>query len=189
MAKSNNDPMPLASEGVGVSHPSPKKAGQLSRLLIAGVAVFAVFVAIGTAASQFKRPSHETAPESKQIAQTQSVPDETSRANLESYTRKLETTADAHATQTPPAGQTLPDVDTLIQRLAARLQTAPNDVKGWRLLGWSYFHTERFNEAAAAYAKALELEPNSVDLRSSYDEAKSKASAGAARRESGSRVR
>jgi cytochrome c-type biogenesis protein CcmH len=155
----------------------------LSRLLIAGAAVFSVFVAIGTVASQFKQPSFKIDPDSKQIAQVPSVPDDASRASLESYTRKLETSSDAHATQTPPAGQALPDVDTLIQRLAARLQTAPNDVKGWRLLGWSYFHTERFNEAAAAYAKALELEPHSVELRSSYDKAKSRASAGVARRE------
>ena len=43
------------------------------------------------------------------------------------------------------------------------------------MLGWSYFNTERYEEAAKAYARAVELDPNSDGLKASYDEAKAKA--------------
>lgn len=69
----------------------------------------------------------------------------------------------------------LPDVNTMIDRLATRLEAAPGDVKGWRMLGWSYFHTARYKEAAAAYARAVELDPSSDGLKASYEEAKAKA--------------
>jgi cytochrome c-type biogenesis protein CcmH len=52
------------------------------------------------------------------------------------------------------AGKLLPDVNTMIERLAARLETTPGDIKGWRMLGWSYFNTGHYKQAAAAYAKA-----------------------------------
>ncbi len=58
----------------------------------------------------------------------------------------------------------------------ARLETSPEDVKGWRMLGWSYFHTGRYEQAATAYARAVELDPNSAELKVSYEEAKAKAS-------------
>lgn len=45
------------------------------------------------------------------------------------------------------------------------------------MLGWSYFHTGRFEEAATAYAKAVELDPGSAELKLSFEEAKAKASA------------
>jgi cytochrome c-type biogenesis protein CcmH len=64
----------------------------------------------------------------------------------------------------------------MIERLAARLETAPDDVNGWRMLGWSYFNTERYDEAVKAYAKAVELDPNSDELKSAYEQAKAKAS-------------
>jgi tetratricopeptide (TPR) repeat protein len=74
-----------------------------------------------------------------------------------------------------PAGKLLPDVDTMIERLAARLERAPADSKGWRMLGWSYFHTARYGEAATAYARALALDPSSAELKLAYDTAKAKA--------------
>ena len=69
-------------------------------------------------------------------------------------------------------GKMLPDVTTMIERLVARLQATPGDIKGWRMLGWSYFHTGRFEEAAAAYARAVALDPNSAELKVAYEEAK-----------------
>ena len=48
--------------------------------------------------------------------------------------------------------------------------------KGWRMLGWSYDHMERYEQAANAYAKAVELDPNSAELKRAYEEAKAKAS-------------
>ncbi|MDP1702493.1 MAG: tetratricopeptide repeat protein [Aestuariivirga sp.] len=83
-------------------------------------------------------------------------------------------------TQQPPsttaAGELLPDVNAMIERLAARLEAAPQDTEGWRMLGWSYFHTERYEQATTAFGKALELDPSSAELKLSYEEAKAKAS-------------
>jgi cytochrome c-type biogenesis protein CcmH len=44
------------------------------------------------------------------------------------------------------------------------------------MLGWSYFHTGRYKEAASALAKAVELDPGSAELKLAYEEAKAKAS-------------
>jgi cytochrome c-type biogenesis protein CcmH len=93
-------------------------------------------------------------------------------ARLKDYARSAGTEEPAPIA----AGKLLPDVDTMTERLAARLQTTPGDIKGWRMLGWSYFHMERYGQAAAAYAKAVELDPNSAELKLSYEEAKAKAS-------------
>jgi cytochrome c-type biogenesis protein CcmH len=75
-----------------------------------------------------------------------------------------------------PAGDLLPDVNTMIERLAARLDAAPDDIKGWRMLGWSYFNTGRYEKAAIAYARAVALDPSSAELKRLHEEAKEKAS-------------
>lgn len=67
---------------------------------------------------------------------------------------------------TKPGG----DVDTLINSLADRLQKAPSDAEGWRMLGWSYFNRQRFDDAATAYAKAVQLDPENLDYKSAYAE-------------------
>ena len=94
-------------------------------------------------------------------------------ASLKDYTRSIEPEEPASK---PAGGKLLPDVDTMIEQLASRLETTPQDIKGWRMLGWSYFHTGRYKQAAAAYAKAVELDPNSAELKLSYEEAEAKAS-------------
>jgi cytochrome c-type biogenesis protein CcmH len=65
----------------------------------------------------------------------------------------------------------LGSVDEMIDRVVTRVSQNPNDVEGWRMLGWSYFNTERFAQSAAAYAKAFELNPNDSSLGSAYGEA------------------
>jgi cytochrome c-type biogenesis protein CcmH len=62
-----------------------------------------------------------------------------------------------------PAG--LPSVEEMTQRLAARLSQHPDDIEGWRTLGWSYLNLGRSSEAAAAYAKAIKLDPSNAELR------------------------
>jgi tetratricopeptide (TPR) repeat protein len=74
------------------------------------------------------------------------------------------------------ASKLLPDVDTMIERLEARLEATPDDIEGWRTLGWSYFQTARYKQAATAYARAVELDPRSAELKLSYEEANAKAS-------------
>ena len=73
----------------------------------------------------------------------------------------------------PTASDGLPDVETMIRRLATRLQQNPNDAEGWRMLGWSYFNTNRYAEAATAYDKAIALDPGNAKLVAARDETKS----------------
>jgi cytochrome c-type biogenesis protein CcmH len=65
----------------------------------------------------------------------------------------------------------LPSVEEMTQRLAARLSQHPDDIDGWRTLGWSYVNIGRFPEAAAAYAKAIKLDPTNMELQSGRIEA------------------
>lgn len=76
---------------------------------------------------------------------------------------------------TTEVSKLLLDVTTMIDRLAARMETTPDDVKGWKTLGWSYEHTGDHERAAAAYARALALAPTSAELEAAYDDARSKA--------------
>jgi cytochrome c-type biogenesis protein CcmH len=143
-----------------------------SRTLIGPAAVFLLVVGVGAAVSQLA-----DAPEGPASADTNSERDPGSDgdmlADLADYTRSIG--ADG-ATSAQADGNLLPDVNVMIERLAARLETAPGDVKGWRMLGWSYFNVQLYEQAAAAYAKAVELDPSSAELRRLYEEAKAKAS-------------
>lgn len=76
------------------------------------------------------------------------------------------------------AQSTLPPVEEMVQRLVARLQRNPKDTEGWRMLGWSYSSTEHFVEAAAAYARAIELNPTVASYQSARAEALIKAASG-----------
>ena len=65
----------------------------------------------------------------------------------------------------------LPDVETMIERLALRLQKKPDDAEGWRMLGWSFFNMQQPAKAVEAYARAVALEPQGAALKSAYGEA------------------
>lgn len=67
----------------------------------------------------------------------------------------------------------LPDVDVMIAKLVARLQSDPSDAKGWKMLGWSYLNTGRADEAAKAYETALKLTPGDADIQSGLEAAAS----------------
>jgi cytochrome c-type biogenesis protein CcmH len=67
----------------------------------------------------------------------------------------------------------LPDVDTMIAKLLARLEKEPNDVKGWKMLGWSYLNTGRPGDAVTAYQTALKLEPGDIEIKKALDAVKS----------------
>ena len=86
-------------------------------------------------------------------------------STLESFAGAIRSPADEDRQQ--PRFQTgLPPVDEMIRRLATRLVQNPNDVAGWRTLGWSYASIGHFSEAAEAYAKAIELNPGTAEIRS-----------------------
>lgn len=69
-------------------------------------------------------------------------------------------------------------VDEMITSLETRLRDAPNDVEGWRMLGWSKFRTDDYAGAAAAYGQAVKLAPGDAETRSSYGESLSRAAGG-----------
>jgi cytochrome c-type biogenesis protein CcmH/NrfG len=75
--------------------------------------------------------------------------------------------SEAPSANTPSA--TLPDVDTMIAQLVARLEKEPNDVKGWKMLGWSYLNIGQPAEATKAYETALKLEPGDMEIRKALD--------------------
>lgn len=72
----------------------------------------------------------------------------------------------------------LPTVDSLIDRLALRLKTNPEDPDGWRMLGWSYASQSRFDEAVAAYGEAIKRQPDNGDYYSARGEILVRASGG-----------
>ncbi len=74
------------------------------------------------------------------------------------------------AAQTPAAagpGQ----VTDMIQKLALRMQSNPNDAEGWRMLGWSYFNIQNYAQSAEAYGKAVALDPANIEYKSALAEA------------------
>lgn len=132
--------------------------------LIAVAAVFLLVPGIGAVTSYLGAPHEPTGSDDT---------DEGVLARLEEYTRSIPA---KEPVSKAAAGELLPDVNTMIERLGARLQTTPGDIQGWRMLGWSYFNTGLYDQAATAYARAVELDPSSAELKASYEEAKAKAS-------------
>ena len=142
--------------------------------LIVPAAVCLLVAGIGAATSYMGDPSEATGSEDTiSFSLSRSGSNGEMLARLKDYTRSIGTEEPASMAA---AGKLLPDVNTMIERLAARLETKPEDIEGWRMLGWSYFHTARYDEAATAYARAVELDPSSAELKGSYEEAKAKAS-------------
>lgn len=62
-------------------------------------------------------------------------------------------------------------VDEVIAALEARLQDNPDDAEGWRMLGWSYFETQRFAESSTAMRRAVQLAPRNSEYHSMLGEA------------------
>ena len=59
-------------------------------------------------------------------------------------------------------------VNALVETLAQRLKTRPDDAEGWTLLARSYQALARFPEAADAYARVTALVPNDAGLLADY---------------------
>ena len=70
------------------------------------------------------------------------------------------TSEDIAAAQNLSAQEQQDMIRTMVGRLASRLETAPEDIEGWRRLGQSYDVLNEFERAAEAYAKALALDPD-----------------------------
>jgi len=65
----------------------------------------------------------------------------------------------------------LDDVQTMISRLAERLEKNPNDGEGFRMLGWSYVMTGKPEQAITPYKQALRLLPDNALVLAGYGEA------------------
>ncbi len=142
-----------------------------ARALIPPAMVCLLFAGVGGALYGAYPPA-ASGPGDGSFALSSADPDDEMFAQLSDYARSV----DAKAVPAP-AENLLPDVSTMIDRLAARLETTPDDIKGWQMLGWSYVQTGRYDKAAAAYAKAAALDPSSAELKLALGEAKAKAAA------------
>lgn len=72
--------------------------------------------------------------------------------------------ADGHAI-------TRQQIEGMVERLAARMQESPEDVKGWVMLGRTYAVLDRHAESAAAYANAVKRSPPDAQLLADYADA------------------
>lgn len=75
--------------------------------------------------------------------------------------RVVGTPAALNPTAQAAAPTTLEDAVT---QLEAELKKNPNEPEGWRLLGKSYTAQERYEEARAAFDRAIKLMPDNADL-------------------------
>ena len=69
-------------------------------------------------------------------------------------------------------------INAMVERLAARLETQPDDVDGWVRLGRSYMVLNRPVKARQAYARAVKLKPDDPELARALAEASTAAAAG-----------
>lgn len=77
------------------------------------------------------------------------------------------------APQEPAAdngGFTQEKVESMVARLAARLQKNPTDAEGWTMLGRSYMVLKRFPDAVKAFDHASKLLPNDAQVLAEYAE-------------------
>ena len=54
----------------------------------------------------------------------------------------------------------------MVASLAERLESSPDDVAGWKMLGRSYLVMRQYPDAIAAYERAVALENSSDGRRS-----------------------
>lgn len=142
--------------------PASTSAGVLAMVAIAALSAFA-------AASQ--APVHSTGGmEASAQPATYAFETDEDVAALRSYATAIDTPG--HATK--PA-EPLPGVDQMISNLKARLDENPADVKGWKMLGWSYLNTGQPVEAARAYETAQKLSPADAEIEAALTAARSAA--------------
>ena len=74
------------------------------------------------------------------------------------------------ANTAPQKQMTADDINAMVARLAARMETNPDDMNGWIMLGRSYKMLGRYDEAVAAYGKAETMIDKDPELLASYAE-------------------
>jgi len=71
----------------------------------------------------------------------------------------------------PAHAVTMEQIESMVQGLAARLETNPEDADGWRMLGRSYVALGRYQEAVSALERAVAMIPDDPDLLADYADA------------------
>lgn len=71
----------------------------------------------------------------------------------------------------PAHAVTMEQIEGMVQGLASRLESNPQDAEGWRMLGRSYVALGRYQEAIAALERAVAMIPNDPDLLADYADA------------------
>jgi cytochrome c-type biogenesis protein CcmH len=59
-------------------------------------------------------------------------------------------------------------IENMVERLATRLQSNPNDAEGWVMLARSYTALSRYTEASKAYERLVALNPGDAQLLADY---------------------
>jgi len=60
------------------------------------------------------------------------------------------------------------EVEQMVERLAQRMASSPDDLTGWTMLARSLGALQRFPESSRAYSRAVELAPNDAQLLADY---------------------
>ena len=60
------------------------------------------------------------------------------------------------------------EISSIVNNLVARLESQPDDLEGWLMLGRTYSILGRFKEASEVYVKLLALSPDSTEALVSY---------------------
>ena len=154
----------ILSAGKEENAPAERIAPNWQYRMVTGVAAIVVLGSVGLYASLGRPELSSVSPQAQDAwAQRAAV-----AAN-----------AGAQGQITQPAdGQQGGDVEAMVKRLEQRLEANSKDPDGWRVLGWSYDSTGRYQDAATAYGRAVELQKDNAMLRALYGEAQVKAANG-----------
>jgi cytochrome c-type biogenesis protein CcmH len=63
------------------------------------------------------------------------------------------------------------DIETMVTRLAERLEKEPNNADGWAMLARSYYVMQRYPEAVRAYERLVKLVPQEAGVLADYADA------------------
>ena len=77
----------------------------------------------------------------------------------------------ASLTAQPTAAPTQQDVENMVAGLAARLESEPDNLEGWLMLGKSYMMMRRYTEAKSVYQRQLKNHPDDVNFLLGYADA------------------